>query len=135
MLIKIGKSRSRSRQQSNIIVRNYEHYNKSFKNWNTPYGRYIGSKSDYENALIEEGMVTEKEADKLGLNKLPEHKDYAVTNDTLALINSVAQTKDKQGRVKPSDRAIDRLIEKKQQNLNYNKSMCPEHYKPEGGFE
>ena len=141
MLIKMGKERPRSRATSpTVIVKNYEHYNKAFRNWDSPHGRYISSKADYHRALAEEGMITEKEADRMGLNTEAKRQAYDLTYDTQQLIESVKQTKDSKGNIRPSDRAIEALAEKKKAVFNYNQSLCPEHYRDkssdlsEGGF-
>ena len=113
-----------------IIIKNYEHYNKAFRNWDCSKGRYIGSRADYERAMREEGMITEREAERQGMSDEGKRKEYKVSADTLALIESVKQTADKRGRIKPGERAVEALKSK----FNYNASVCPEHYKPEGGF-
>ena len=41
-----------------IIVKKYEHFNRSLPNWNTPKGVYIKSKDDYDRKLKEAGMVS-----------------------------------------------------------------------------
>ena len=119
---------------SNIRVKNYEHYNKAFKNWNSPHGRYIGSKADYEKALHEEGMVTQDDANKMGLNEGATRKDYGLTKDTQELIESVKQTADSKGRIYPGTKAIEALGEKKKAVFNYNQKLRPKDNPTEGGF-
>ena len=109
----------------NIHVKNYEHFNKAFKNWDTPQGKYIGNKSDYEKALKEEGMVSTKEADRLGLNKAPKRKEYKISRDALDLIESVKATVGKDGKVHPGDRAIEKL----RNQFKYNPEALPEEYR------
>ena len=133
-LIKISDKTARRTYNHNIIIRNYEHWNRAFKKWDHPTkGRYIRSKADYERALREENMVSEKEAERLGI---PQRKEYRVKEDTLALIESVKQTKDKHGNIKPSDRAIEKFIEKTQGKTvsQDNARWLPKHYQPKGGF-
>jgi len=117
---------------ANIIIKNYEHYNRAFKNWNTPRGRYISSKSDYEKALKEEGMISEKEADSQGFHREAQRKDYKVSSETLGIIEAVKGTADKKGRIRPGDRAIEALGKK----FNYNRNLLPKHYQDidKGGF-
>jgi len=130
----MGKERPRSRPANGVIVKNYEHYNRSFSKWNDSRGRYIGSRSDYEKALNEEGMVTQEEAEKTGLNTGAKHADYSISSDTLQLIESVRNTADSNGNIKPSDKAVEALnkkINRKQQE--YNKRWLPDAYDT-GGF-
>ena len=136
MLIKVSNRQTKRHTDNHgIIVRNYEHYNTAFKDWKgSAKGRYISSKADYEQALAEEGMITSKQADAEGLNKAPKRKEYTITPDTQALIESVKQTKDRKGNVKPSDRAIERLNRKKAE-AKFNSQHCPGHYSTQGGFE
>jgi len=132
VLIKMSNKKAKRGNNHNIIVRNYEHYNKAFKQWDSHQGKYISSKAHYQQELDRQGMITEKEADRLGLNTGPKRKDYKITQDTVELINSVAQTADKHGNVKPSDRAIDRLNKNKPK---YNHDALPKHYQDKGGFD
>ena len=136
MLIKMGTKKAKRGNNHGIIVRNYEHFNKSFRNWHTPEGRYISSKTDYERALKEEGMITEKQANRQGLNTGPKRTDYKVTDDTLALIESVKQTQDKNGTVHPGDRAIDALRTKQTQAkmVAQDRAKLPSHYHDKGGW-
>lgn len=124
---------TRNKSNRGVSVKNYEHFNKGFAKWHDGRGRYIQTRADYEKALHEEGMVTADEADRTGLNSGPKHKDYVIENDTKDLINSV--TPDKHGRIKPSDRAIEKLLGKvdvKQQE--YNRQWLPETYSDKGGW-
>lgn len=99
-----------------VIVKNYEHYNRSLPNWDTPYGKYIGSKSQYDNECAKAGMISQEKADELADKKAAELKsDYTVSDDTIDLINST--TKNSDGTVHVSDRAIDRLIEKRKGSI------------------
>ena len=130
MLIKMGKTRQKRTNNHNVIVRNYEHYNKAFKKWDCPHGRYIGTKKDYERAMHEENMISEKEARDAGYTD-SKRKDYTVTEDTLALIESVKQTRDSKGHIHPGDKAINRLRQKKAND--YNRAALPAHYQTKGG--
>ena len=116
-----------------INVKKWEHYNKAFKNWDCPYGKYIGSKAAYEKAMHDEGMISEDQAAKMGYQDAPARKDYKVKKDTLALLESVKATKDSKGVVHPSERAKLRLLQKRKE-AKYNNSVCPSHYQTKGGF-
>ena len=41
----------------NIIVKNWENINRSFSNWDTPTGKYISSKRQYESELAKGGFT------------------------------------------------------------------------------
>jgi ribonuclease HI len=91
---------------ANIIVKNYEHYNKAMPNWDTAKGRYISSKAHYEKVMQQEGMITEEEAIRRGLHKKQKRQEYNLSSDGKALIESIKQRKDKNGNIKLSDRQI-----------------------------
>lgn len=106
-----------------IKVNNYEHINRSFKNWNTPNGRYIRSKADYEKALHEEGMVTEKQARDMGYTDTPKTKQrYELSNKSKSLLESVRNTKDVNGKIRPTQRQIAEL----KQQFKYNSQILKE---------
>ena len=94
---------------ANINVKQYEHINRSFKNWDTPNGKYIRSKAHYEQCLKEEGMVTESEAQKMRTTS--KRQEYKPKDDTISLIESVRATS-RNGQIRPSTRQIDALREK-----------------------
>jgi len=132
MLIKIGKSRPRSRQANGIIVKNYEHHNRAFSGWDSPQGKYISSKSEYQKELDRQGMVTVEQAEREGLNSGAKRKEYKITPETQQLIESVKQTADSKGRIKPGDRAIQKLYEKRP---SYNAEALPKSLPTEGGID
>jgi hypothetical protein len=62
---------------ANIIVKNYEHFNRSLPNWDTPKGKWIGSRAQYEKELAKNGFVSFEEGEKLvSQAKKLNHKDY-----------------------------------------------------------
>jgi hypothetical protein len=132
MLIKIGKSRPRSRSANGIIVKNYEHYNRAFSGWDSPQGKYISSKADYQRKLDEQGMVTCEEAERQGLNTGAKRQAYVITPETQQLIESVKQTVDSRGNIHPGDRAIEAITAKQPK---YNSEALPESLPTEGGIE
>lgn len=94
-----------------IIIKKYEHVNTAFQNWNTPKGRYISSKSDYEKAMREEGMVS---SEKLAQNYKSPIKDYKLSKDAENIIKA-AKLKSKNGKLKlnMSDGLVTTMIDKK----------------------
>lgn len=94
-----------------IIVKRYEHVNTAFKNWNTPKGRYISSKSEYEKAMREEGMISSEEAAHRAKSNI---KDYKLSKEAENIIRT-AKLKSKNGKLKLniSDGLVTAMIDKK----------------------
>ena len=55
----------------NIIVKRYEHTNRSFSGWNTPKGKHIGSKKQYEEEMARGGFVPYREAEPKSMKWMP----------------------------------------------------------------
>ena len=132
VLIKMGKERPRSRPANGVIVKNYEHFNRAFKNWDSPQGKYISSKAEYQRELDRQGMITCEEAERRGMNSGAKRMEYVLEKDTQKLIESVRQTADSKGNIKPGDKAIDALTSKKPK---YNPQALPKSLPTEGGIE
>ena len=132
MLIKMGKSRPRSRPANGIIVKQYEHYNRAFSGWDSPQGKYISSKADYQRELDRQGMITVDEAERRGMNSGAKRMEYVLEKDTKELIENVRQTADSKGRIRPGDKAIEKLMERKPK---YNPEALPSSLPTEGGIE
>ena len=93
---------------ASIIVKSYEHFNKSLPNWDTPKGKYIKNKEHYESELRKSGMV---HVDNAGQTSKPKLKDYKLSDKARSIISSASNSKDKHGNVRLSDRTIDALKE------------------------
>ena len=110
----------------NIIVKNYEHFNRTM-------GCYIKSKAHYEKEMSKRGFVDWETGEKLVAqaqkNKKAEYK--GVSKKALEVMQSAWQQKDNKGRIKPSDRLIDGM---KECGVAFNAST-PKKYNPEGGFD
>lgn len=91
-----------------IIVKNYEHFNRSLPNWDSPKGVYVKSKDHYDRLCKEAGMVS---ADKFGETGSKQRKDYVLSEKSKAIIAAASQTKDKNGKVKLGDKTIKAMIE------------------------
>jgi hypothetical protein len=132
VLIRMGKSRPRSRPANGIIVKNYEHHNRAFSGWDSPQGKYISTKAEYQRELDRQGMITCEEAEKRGLNSGAKRHEYKITEDTQQLIENVRMTADANGKIKPGDKAVEAL------NAKINKKYCedavPKDAPTEGGF-
>lgn len=94
-----------------VIVKSYQHHNRSFSNWDTPHGVYVKNKDHYERLCKEHGMVSYEQAQEMAANK--KCKEYKVSKESLDIIKSAKLRADSKGNVKLSDRTIDALISKK----------------------
>lgn len=93
---------------THIIVKNYEHFNRSLPNWDTPKGKYIKSKSHYENELAKSGMRLEE---KFGQVSKPKLKDYELSKKARDIIQSAKNSKGRDGKVRLGGRTIDAMKE------------------------
>jgi hypothetical protein len=115
-----------------IIVKNYEHFNRSFGNWDTPKGKYIKSKAHYLDELAKSGM---KQYDEFGQVEEPKRKEYELSKKGREIIQAAKNSKDKNGKVKLSDKTIDAMKEMGAINKKVPSYMkLPSHYK-NGGFK
>lgn len=113
----------------NIIIKNYEHINKSFGNWDTPNGKHVRNKDHYDRLMKEGGFISYEQS--LEINKNSKLKDYTLSKKGWDIIKSAKNSKDKKGKVNLSDRTIDAMIEmgaiKKQKVPSY--MQLPSAYK------
>lgn len=93
---------------ANIIVKNYEHFNRSLPNWDSTQGKYIKSKAHYEQELKKAGM---KQADSFGKTSEPSRKEYELSQKAREIIREASYSKDKDGKVRLSGRAIEAMKE------------------------
>lgn len=90
-----------------IIVKNYEHFNRSLPNWDTPKGVYVKSKDHYDRLCKEAGMVSVDKFGQTGSSR----KEYKLSNKAKEIIAAASQIKDKNGKVKLGDRTIEAMKE------------------------
>jgi ribosomal protein S21 len=90
---------------ANIIVKNYEHFNRALPNWNSKKGKHISSKKQYVEECKKAGLEPYREP------AVRENKPEA-SKETRQFLNSVKDNADKKGNVKLSDRQIDYMIKK-----------------------
>ena len=90
-----------------IVKQSYNHINSSFKRWDTPIGRRIKNKADYERAMKEEGMVTCEEAQA----NIRKNKEYNLSKEAEGIIR-VARDKIRNGGLKLSDGVTQKMIDK-----------------------
>lgn len=117
-----------------IIVKHYAHHNRSFKNWDTPKGKWISSKKQYDECMAREGMIPHEQAREIAHKReLEMVKSYdGIGDKAMELIKSVK--KGKNGKIRLGGKQIDGLKEVGVK-LSYPDWFCPSHYKPEGGFK
>ena len=92
-----------------IVKKSYEHINRSFKNWDTPVGRRIRNRDDYERAMREEGMISSEQAQ----NNVKELRNYILSKEAKEIITE-AKLKSKNGKLKlnMSDGLTTKMIDK-----------------------
>ena len=121
---------------ANIIVRNYEHFNRSLPNWDTPKGKWIGSRAQYEKELAKNGFVSFEEGEKLAASgRKTLHKDYdGLSPQAMAVCKAAKDQADKKGNLKPSSRLIDGM---KKAGVCFDLDKLPKHYRDvdTGGFD
>lgn len=91
-----------------IIIKSYEHFNRSLPNWDSPKGKYIKNREHYESEMRKSGMV---HVDKAGQTSSPRLKDYKLSDKARAIISAASNSKDRHGNVRLGDRTIDALKE------------------------
>lgn len=90
-----------------VIVKNYEHFNRSLPNWDTPKGVYVRSKAHYERLCQEANMVPASQT------KTVTRKEYSLSKEAQSIIASAQIRADGKGRVQLSDRTIAAMIKKR----------------------
>lgn len=114
-----------------IIVKTYEHFNRSLPNWDTPKGKYIRSKKQYVEEMKKGGFVDYEQAcrvaEQTNKNKV---KYRGLTPKAEALIKAASLQNRKN--FKLSDKMIDGM---KEIGVNFYNDNVPKHYRDEGGFD
>ncbi len=109
---------------ANIIVKRYEHFNRSM-------GKYISSKAQYDNEMARGNYIPQDKADAIAKSVQDKKtKKYTASADTYALIDAAKVQKD--GTIKLSDRAIDAHLARSG-GRGYDKSKLPKDLPLEGG--
>lgn len=93
----------------NIIIKNYEHVNRSFAHWDTVGGVHVKNKDHYDRLMKEQDMVSYETMQQQAEGK--KLKEYNLSAKARAIIEAAKASKDKKGRVKLSDRTIDAMKE------------------------
>lgn len=110
----------------NIIVKNYEHFNRAL-------GKYITSKAQYEREMVKGGFVSFEKGEQMAAKNRTERQKYdGLSPDKMKFLHQVKDMADKKGNIKISDRFVEGLKEHKV--IGRDLSSLPKHYR-EGGFE
>lgn len=107
----------------NIIVKRYDHFNKSFGNWDSPNGKYISSKKQYQEEMAKGGFEPYD-------GKKAERKTW---QPSTKLQKSLAQLKDRcdsKGKLRVDDGSV-RLM--KDMGVNFNPKIMSNDLK--GGID
>ena len=119
-----------------IIVKSYEHINRSFSGWDTPNGRHVRSKDHYDRLCKEQGMVSFEKAEELAQRgREAKQKPYTISKDSEEIIREARLKADRKGNVKLSDRQIEVLVKRKAIGKKIPDYMkLPSEYSKKGGF-
>jgi len=115
---------------ANIIVRNYEHFNRALPNWDSPKGKYISSKAQYEKELAKNGFIKFEDAENIKSNP---HKPYnGISTKAMEVCTAAKSMADKKGNLK-----IGTQLQKGMESVgvSFDMSRLPKHYQDVGGFD
>lgn len=107
----------------NIIVKNYEHWNTSLGNWDSPKGKYISSRAHYEKELAKQGFVSFEKAESI---KTDSHKPYqGISAKAMEVCKAAKDTADKKGNLR-----IGTKLQKGMESVgvSFDMSRLPKHY-------
>ena len=116
----------------NIIVKSYEHFNRALPNWDSPKGKYISSRAQYEKERARNGFVPFEVAER---SKVDNHKPYdGISNEAMEVCRAAKDMADKKGNLR-----IGSVLQKKMESVgvSFDMSKLPKHYQdvPTGGIE
>lgn len=112
----------------NIIIKRYDHYNRAM-------GRWIGSRKEYEKAMVEGGYIPFEKAEQLAEQARARNtKKYdGLSEKTMKFLHGVKDMADKKGNIPITDKFVKGLRENGVKvDINYDK--LPKHYQ-KGGFD
>ncbi len=112
-----------------IVKQSYSHYNRSL-------GMQIKSKDHYDRVCKEGNWVPYEQAQEIAERSRKEKiKPYKISKESEELIKYAKDIKDKKGNLKLSDKAIDKLVERKAIGKQVPSYMqLPSTYQNKGGF-
>jgi hypothetical protein len=126
-----------------IIVKNYEHMNRSFPNWDTPRGKYISSRAHYEREMAKNGMIPFEQAEQI--KNTNTHKPYdGISAKAMEVCYAAKQMADKKGKLRIGSRlqkgmeSVGVSFDMSKLPKNNDMDMLPSHYQrdiKQGGFD
>ncbi len=118
---------------TSIVIKNYNHLNKSFGDWDTPEGKLVKNKDHYDRLMKENNMISYDKA--MQQSKDSGLKPYVLSKNAWDIIKTAKQSKDNKGNVKLSDRTIDAMKKIGAIGKNIPKYMTREEMSTtKGGF-
>ena len=116
-----------------IIVKKYEHLNTALPHWDTPRGKLIRTKAQYENELKKNGMVSLEKGEAIAqsVRSRREADKYSPSVRSLELMREIKSTADRKGNVRLSDRQIDAM---KAGGMRFGEKLRAVACRTEGGF-
>ena len=117
----------------NIIVKKYEHFNTSFKDWDSPKGKWVRSKEHYEQLMRENGMVSFEEGNRqVEANKNRREREYkkGLTPKAMDLCKEIQGMGKADGTLKAGSNLIDAM---KDVGVKFD-ARLPSCYQDKGGF-
>ena len=94
-----------------IIVKNYEHFNRSMPNWDSPKGKYIGSKKQYIEEMAKNDMVSFEKCNQMVAKNQKDNSYKGVSAKTMRFLKQVKDLADKDGNIQPTTKFIKGLKE------------------------
>jgi hypothetical protein len=95
-----------TKSSSQIVIKKYDGYNDALD-------MHIKSKAHLDRVVKERGLVTFEEGQRIAAKARNENrKQYKLGNDAKDIIEHAKNSADRKGKIKLSDRAIDKMIEK-----------------------
>ncbi len=118
-----------------IIVKNYNHINKAFGNWDTPEGKLVKSKDHYDRLMKEGGYVVAEEG--IDRNKNRDGKAYKLSKEAWEIIKTAKNHVGKNGKIGHlPGRTIEAMKKMGAINKNIpNYMKLPTAYTNKGGFD
>ena len=117
-----------------IIIKNYEHFNTALPNWDTPKGKYIRTKDQYDRAVKEAGMVSYEEMQRKVESNKNRGDTYRPSSKALGIVKHAISKADRDGKVKLDGRAIKELESMKALKPKVPDYMKIPAYSNKGGF-
>ena len=115
-----------------IIVKKYEHVNRSFGNWNTPKGKYISSRKQYNEEMAKGGFVSFEDGSEMA-QAASKRKEYrGISPKAMEICQQAKNLSDRKGNIAWTPKLVEAMKDVGVGFDYYDK--LPKHYQPQGGF-